>query len=84
MSELHTKDGKLYAGDHLVLKGWESFGGMYWFGVEEVEPGYWFGYVQCQESEWGYFDEAEMAPLIKAWQIWPIKPQDLPISGRRG
>ena len=37
MSELHTKDGKLYAGDHLVLKGWESFSGWYWFAVEKVE-----------------------------------------------
>jgi len=85
MSEtaLHTKDGKLYAGDHPVLKGWESFSGMYWFGTEEVEPGYWFGYVQGQESEWGYFSTDEMAPLIKACQIWPIKPQDLPYAGRR-
>ena len=81
MSELHTKDGKLYAGDHLVLKGWESFGGMYWFGVEEVEPGYWFGYVQGQESEWGYFDEAEIRALGN--MAWRIKPQDLPIAGRR-
>ena len=85
MSEtaLHTKDGKLYAGDHPVLKGWESFSGMYWFGTEEVEPGYWFGYVQGQESEWGYFSTDEMAPLIKACQIWPIKPQGLPYAGRR-
>ena len=83
MSILHTKDGDLYAGDHKVLKGWESYSGMYWFGTEEVTPGFWFGYVQGQESEWGYFDEEEMAPLIKAGQMWPIKPQDLPISGRR-
>ena len=25
MSDLHTKDGKLYAGDRPVIKGWESF-----------------------------------------------------------
>ena len=34
---LHTKEGRLYAGDHPVLKGWESFSGWYWFGVEKVE-----------------------------------------------
>jgi hypothetical protein len=37
MSELRTKDGKLYAGDHKVLKGWESYSGWYWFAVEKVE-----------------------------------------------
>lgn len=37
MSELHTKDGKLYAGDHLVLKGWESYSGWFWLAVEKVE-----------------------------------------------
>lgn len=34
---LHTEKGRLYAGDHLVLKGWESFSGWYWFAVEKVE-----------------------------------------------
>lgn len=39
MSEtaLKTKGGKLYAGKHEVLKGWESFSGWYWFAVEKVE-----------------------------------------------
>lgn len=37
MSDLHTKNGKLYAGDHPVLKGWESFSGWFWFAVEKVE-----------------------------------------------
>jgi hypothetical protein len=34
---LHTVDGVLYAGQHKVLKAWESFSGWYWFGVEKVE-----------------------------------------------
>jgi hypothetical protein len=34
---LHTEGGKLYAGTRLVLKGWESFSGWYWFAVEKVE-----------------------------------------------
>ena len=80
-SELYTKDGKLYAGDRQVLKGWESFTGWFWFGVEEVEPGYWFGYVQGLESEWGYFDEGEIRALGN--MAWRIKKCDLPIAGRR-
>jgi len=34
---LHTENGELYAGEHEVLKGWESFSGWYWFAVEKVE-----------------------------------------------
>ena len=102
MSDLHTKDGKLYAGDHPVLKGWESFSGWYWFAVEKLEERkvsegsgsvmadgsvvddvIWFGYVQGLEEEWGDFSEAELRPLIKAWQVWPIKACDLPRAGRR-
>jgi len=37
MSILHTKDSALYAGDHRVLRGWESYSGWYWFAVEKVE-----------------------------------------------
>lgn len=81
MSELRTINGELYAGEHKVLKGWESFTGFYWFGVEEIEPGFWFGYVQGLECEWGYFDEGEIRALGNL--AWRIKPQDLPISGRR-
>jgi hypothetical protein len=81
---LRTEGGKLYAGGHLVLKGWESFTGWFWFGVEETDPGCWFGLVQGFEEEWGCFSTNEMAPLIKAGQIWPIKTCDLPYAGRRG
>jgi hypothetical protein len=81
--DLHTEGGKLYAGTHPVLKGWESFSGWYWFGVEEVEPGYWYGLVQGLEQEWGYFTTDEMAPLIRQGLIWPINDCDLPYAGRR-
>lgn len=37
MSELHTKDGELYAGPHKVLRGWESYTGWFWFATEKVE-----------------------------------------------
>jgi hypothetical protein len=85
MSDLRTEGGKLMAGAHPVIKGWESFSGWYWFGVERIAdtPGLWFGLVQGLEEEWGYFSTDEMAPLIKAWKIWPIKPCDLPHAGRR-
>ena len=78
---LKTIDGHLYADDQLVRRGWESFTGWYWFGVEEVEPGYWFGFVQGFEEEWGYFSEEEIrGPGNMAWEI---KVQDLPYAGRR-
>jgi hypothetical protein len=80
---LHEEGGKLFAGDHLVLKGWESFSGWFWFGVERTGDE-WFGLVQGFDEEWGYWTEAEMAPLIRAGQIWPIKKCDLPCAGRRG
>jgi hypothetical protein len=34
---LQTINGILYAGDHRVQRGWESFTGWYWFAVEKVE-----------------------------------------------
>ena len=34
---LHTKDGKLYADDKPILKGWESYSGWFWFAAEKVE-----------------------------------------------
>lgn len=82
---LHTEDGALFAGEHKVLKGWESYSGWYWFGVERIEdtPGLWFGFVQGFEEEWGYFSTLEMGPLIAQGLVWPIKAIDLPISGRR-
>lgn len=79
---LHTENGVLYAGPHRVLKGWESFSGWYWFGVEKInEDDTWFGYVQGIEEEWGYFSEAEIKSLGNL--AWKIPQKNLPFSGRR-
>jgi hypothetical protein len=82
---LRTEGGELMAGDHVVLKGWESFSGWYWFGVERIEdtPGLWYGFVQGLEEEWGYFSTLEFGPLIAQGRMWPIKACDLPYAGRR-
>ena len=89
-----TKDGKLFIGGKEVLKGWESFTGWFWFGVEvdrtqdsvingqvHKNDKIWFGYVQGLCDEWGYFSEAEINSLKP--KTWEIKPQDLPYAGRR-
>lgn len=89
---LRTINGILHAGTHPVIKGWESFIGWYWFAVEKVEERrvadgsvaddtIWFGLVQGHDEEWGEFSEAEIRSLGN--MAWPIKPQDLPIAGRR-
>jgi len=36
-TNLRTINGQLYAGEHKVLKGWESFSGWFWFATEKVE-----------------------------------------------
>ena len=84
MTDLHTEGGKLMAGTHEVLKGWESYSGWYWFGVEEDanEPGLWFGLVQGFEEEWGDFYVPEILSLGPT-VAWPIKACDLAIAGRR-
>jgi len=80
---LHTEGGRLFAGEHEVRRGWESYSGWFWFGVEEPEPGLWFGYVQGFEEEWGYFSTQELDEQIRLGLIWPIRPSDLPYAGRR-
>lgn len=62
-----------------VEKGWESYSGWFWFGLEEVEPGYWFGFIQGHECELGYFTEGQLARP----DIWEINGIDLPHAGRR-
>jgi len=37
MTELNVREGKLFAGDHEVLRGWESYTGWYWFAVEKIQ-----------------------------------------------
>ena len=85
---LSTIDGKLFAGDKEVIKGYESFSGWYWFATELEDDDYmghplYFGYVQGFESEWGSFWMGELQPLIDNMRVWEIKPQDLPHAGRR-
>jgi hypothetical protein len=88
MPELKTVNGKLEIDGRPVLKGWESFTGWFWFALEkadraffDIDGGIWFGFIQGTEEEYGYFSEAEIKALGN--MAWPIKPQDLPISGRR-
>lgn len=84
MTELITKDGKLYlrafGEDKQVLKGWESWNGWYWFATELNDDGYHFGYVQGTYPEWGYFHQAQLDSHTK---VWAIKETDLPHAGRR-
>ena len=78
---LENRDGKLYAGDKEVIKGWESFGGWYWFATELNSDGNHFGFVQGYEDEWGYFSQQELESLGN--RVWEIKEIDLPYAGRR-
>jgi len=76
-----------------VLRGWESFGGWYWFAVEkvgnqisvidgrEIKDTIWFGYVQGIEEEWGNFSQAEIESM--APKTWEIPKENLHYSGRR-
>ena len=92
MSRLVTINGELFIeqGDNAiaVIKGWESYSGWYWFATELERKDYggaplWFGYVQGLHDEWGSFWQGELDPLIEQGKVWEIKPQDLPIAGRR-
>ena len=85
---LSNKNGKLYARDKEVIKGYESYVGWYWFVTEIEEEDYdghplYYGYVQGLENEWGTFWYGEMKPLIEKGKIWEIKEEDLPHAGRR-
>ncbi len=87
MAKFESKGDKLYINGKLVLKGWESFSGWYWFATEKVEDDYngkplWFGFVQGLEQEWGDFSEAELDSLGK-YKVWKIPQKNLSFSGRR-
>jgi len=60
---------------------WESFSGWYWFVTEFHEGTLALGLVLGWETEWGYFDLAELRRLgrqRRAWKVprrnWPICP----------
>ncbi len=84
---------KLFIDDKEVLKGWESFSGWFWFGVEIVEEGEyefpdgvlkgkkWFGFIQGSVEVWGYFVDAEINRLRP--RTWEIPQANLHYSGRR-
>lgn len=94
-AQLETREDGLYIDGQKVLKGWESFSGWYWFGIEQaytqdsiikgaVVEGdqIWFGFVQGLEEEFGYFSQGELESLGK-YKVWRIKAVDLPHAGRR-
>jgi len=67
-----------------VIKGWESFGGQYWFAVDyEEDTGRYFGLVQGPFEELGYWTEGQLKPLIQEGKVWEIREGDLPHAGRR-
>ena len=98
MAIFETQNGNLLIDGKKVLKGWESFSGCYWFGIEVdhtqdsvisfdpevvvMDDKIWFGFVQGLEEEWGYFSQWEIEALGKM-KVWEIPKANLPISGRR-
>lgn len=93
-AELVTVDGKLYVKSHLdchkddplkeVLRGYESFSGMYWFVTENLPADEAFGFVQgTWDSEWGYICWRSIRQQLGN-RVWPIKKCDLPHAGKRG
>ena len=95
MARFEGKDGKLFIDGKVVLRGWESFSGWYWFAIKVdrkqdsvLDNGkvakndtIWFGYVQGIYEEWGYFSQAELESLKP--KVWEIPQKNLPWSGRR-
>ena len=62
-----------------VIKVWESFSGWYWFATERVAEHTWFGLVRGFETEWGYWDDRELASLKHmVWEVprrnWSVCP----------
>lgn len=95
MAEFTSKGNNLYIDGKRVLKGWESFSGMYWFATEKSRtqtsvingkdyPGdiIWYGYVQGLEEEWGYFSQKELE-LMGKHKVWKIPQKNLHYSGRQ-
>lgn len=95
MTALETREDGLYIDGRKVLKGWESFSGWFWFGLEvsytqdslingkvvKDDP-IWYGLVQGLECELGYFSQGEIESL-GPYRTWEIKAIDLPHAGRR-
>lgn len=94
--KFESKGGDLFIDGHKVIKGFESYGGWYWFafeldhvqdsdmgnGVVIPQDHIYFGLVQGFESELGYFSEGELLQLGKS-KVWEIPKKNLPFAGRR-
>ena len=59
-----------------LLEVWESFSGWYWFVTEYHEGTLAFGLVRGWETEWGYFDLAELWKLQSSYKIWKVPKQN--------
>ena len=90
-NKFEDRNGILYIDGKKVLKGWESYTGWYWFGIEKVRVQHdefstkdqiWFGFVQGHEEEWGDFAQAEIEAMGKNL-VWEIPAENLGFSGRR-
>lgn len=94
MAEFEERNGKLYIDGREVLKGWESWNGLYWFATEYVQTQdtvsggkvfrndtIYHGFVQAECEEWGDFSESELKNLYP--RVWEIPKKALPYSGRR-
>ena len=91
--ELVTIDGKLFVKSSLdchgdepipVIRGWENFGGDYYFVTEEPDENgpEAFGFIQTIYGwEWGYIYENHFK--TQRAHIWRIKDIDLPYAGKR-
>ena len=95
MAKFETREDKLYIDDKLVLRGWESYSGWYWFAIREVQKQdtdlgngrvavndtIYYGFVQGHVEEWGDFSLAELES--DPYKVWEIPQENLTWSGRR-
>lgn len=91
-AKFRVKGKELYINDKKVIRAWESFSGLYWFAVEEVQRQdtllsdgevakndiIYFGFVQGLEEEWGDFSLAELERLKPMVCIFFDCPLPLP------
>jgi len=59
-----------------IKEVWESVSGWYWFVTEYHEGTIAFGLVRGWETEWGYFDLAELGQLAKEGWVWQVPRQN--------
>ena len=59
-----------------IKEVWESFTGWYWYVTELHEGTLAFGLVRGWDTEWGYFDLAELRQLAKQSKVWKVPKQN--------